>query len=563
MYKTNWISQQVKIVGEVLSRPHNSVTSKEIRIKIRFINSFTIFLTVIAFFYFFLSLLVSFEESRSNIQLYVPLFTSICAFFVYLGGRSQYYQISFIITTAYPIISPWFNLSTYLNNSYLVADQILLNMTLTMGLGIVFCGLLYSGGGVIVYSLLSSFNLFIFYKIVLGVPESWLIPKIAFLSLIAFISLLSLRARELSYNLLAKQTKEFRTVYDSARVALVTLNREGIILSTNPATVDILGYDSLDSLIGIDISKFGINQDYQENLRKELQKKEFVDNIELTITKKDGTPVFVLMSASIVRNEQGKTQKIETVIRDITERKKAEQARKDLEKRREDFIAMTNHQLRTPLHISKGYSELLINQFDALSPEEVTQYLHSLERNLTRLERLFSDFGRVQTLEKGELELDFRPINLDTFIPDFLAPYQELEQYCSLSVEFQEDNPIIVQMDKESFHQALDNLIENSLKQTDKNTREIKLFVQHDQENVRISVQDNGAGIEKNQLTSIFEKYTSIETELSAKGTGIGLYIAQRIIEAHGGKLTAESGGKGHGATFHIELPISTKLSNG
>ncbi|MHA1996005.1 MAG: sensor histidine kinase [Candidatus Hodarchaeales archaeon] len=122
---------------------------------------------------------------------------------------------------------------------------------------------------------------------------------------------------------------------------------------------------------------------------------------------------------------------------------------------------------------------------------------------------------------------------------------------------------MIVQIDKERFNQALDNLIENALKQTDKNTRKIKLFVQSDQNNVRISVQDNGVGIEQNQLSYIFEKYTSIKTDMSAKGTSIGLYIAQQIIEVHGGTLTAESSGKGHGATFHIQLPISLNNTNG
>jgi two-component system sensor histidine kinase VicK len=425
-----------------------------------------------------------------------------------------------------------------------------------MGLGIIFCGLLYTDVGVLIYSFLTGIDLYFFYGVTLDYPESWLIPKFAFLAILAFITVISLRFRVFTYAKLMNQTKDYQRIYDHTRVALITIDREGIIQSINPTTMKILGYTSSNSLIGVNISVIGVDQEKQYFWRKELTKNDYIDDVELTLTKKDGSSIFVLMSASLIRDKEGKAQKIETVFRDITELKKTESVRKDLEKKREDFITMTNHQIRTPLHITKGYSEFLISKIDVLPPEDLKEYLYSLQRNLNRLEKLISDVRTVQILEKDDLRLNLNIFDLDTVVAKIIQPYLDLHQEQFTLTNLVKNSSIYVKIDFESIQQAIDNIIENAIKQTDNETRRIEIIIAKEDEKGKILIKDNGVGIEKSHSKDIFGKYVSFQTDKSAIGTGIGLYIAQEIVVAHNGKLTATSQGRGYGATFTITIPL-------
>lgn len=114
---------------------------------------------------------------------------------------------------------------------------------------------------------------------------------------------------------------------------------------------------------------------------------------------------------------------------------------------------------------------------------------------------------------------------------------------------------ILVEMDKDRIQQVLDNVINNSVKHTHKDTRKIVLTAKKCLKVVQVEISDNGAGIEAHNLERIFEPFFSIPTKYGAKGTGIGLNLCKLILEKHGGTITAHSDGLDRGATFIIELP--------
>ncbi|MFX1515491.1 MAG: PAS domain S-box protein [Promethearchaeota archaeon] len=241
---------------------------------------------------------------------------------------------------------------------------------------------------------------------------------------------------------------------------------------------------------------------------------------------------------------------------DITNRMKAETTRKELEQRRDSFVWMTSHELRTPLTVLTGYCDFLLEHLNDLAQKRITNILGVMKNNLDRLERLTSKVSTIGQIERGIFEIEKTSMNLCDFLQDTLEPYHQLlgrDQF-----EYQgclDDSPIIIDGDPHRLQQVLDNIIGNAIKQTDKEYRKIRVTPKVSLTEIRIIVTDNGAGIEPKNLEVIFEQFVSIPTEFSATGTGIGLYLCQKTLEAHGGKIIARSEGLGHGATFIIELP--------
>ncbi|UCG01441.1 MAG: PAS domain S-box protein [Candidatus Heimdallarchaeota archaeon] len=240
---------------------------------------------------------------------------------------------------------------------------------------------------------------------------------------------------------------------------------------------------------------------------------------------------------------------------DITDRVKAEKTREELEQRRDSFVWMTSHELRTPLTVLTGYCDFLIEHINDLAQQRITNILSVMKNNLDRLERLTSKVSTIGQIERGIFEIEKTSMNLCDFLQNTLEPYHQL---LGNQFEFQgclEESAIIIDGDPHRLQQVLDNIIGNAIKQTDKDSRRISVTSKIFPLEIKIEVSDNGAGIRSEDLNLIFDQFVSIPTEFSATGTGIGLYLCRKTLEAHGGKITAESKGPGLGATFIIELP--------
>ena len=292
-----------------------------------------------------------------------------------------------------------------------------------------------------------------------------------------------------------------------------------------------------------------INSHYQSRMKGESAPSIY----ETKLMKKNGVPIDVEFNVGVI-TYQGKLATL-TFVRDITERKKTDMIRQDLENRRSAFVSMTSHELRTPITVIKGYTEFLEKNLENLDVIQSSQAIESILRNIVRLERLIGGVADITQMEQRIFNLNASIIPFSKFLETSVKSYKELygEKF-SIQGLNESELRILLNIDDDRLRQVLDNILDNANKQTPDDGR-IVLTPKVLSNTIQISISDNGVGIAPNNLEQIFEQYMSFETERASKGTGIGLYISKVICEAHGGRLTAHSEGKKQGTTFVIELP--------
>ena len=253
--------------------------------------------------------------------------------------------------------------------------------------------------------------------------------------------------------------------------------------------------------------------------------------------------------------EKNLLQLVGQIFSNALHRKKTEEIRLELEQRRENFVWMTNHELRTPLTVISGYTDFLLKNINQIDHDQQNKILVTIQRNINRLMKLTEQVAKIAQFKNRFFELKKVEFNICIFILEALKPYKTIlkDQIdfkgCSIKT------PVIVEGDKDRLLQVLDNLLDNAVKHTHPDNKLIKVNLEILANSILIKIIDNGAGIDQKNLKLIFEQFVSIETRYSVTGTGIGLYVSQKIIEAHKGTIIAQSEGVGRGATFTIELP--------
>ncbi len=307
---------------------------------------------------------------------------------------------------------------------------------------------------------------------------------------------------------------------------LIIASPEGIIQRVNPTVSTKLGYKE-NEVIGNPLSLVFTDESVNSELFNQMsQIKQIltstVQDVEMFLQTKTGQGIPVSLSTSIIKTSSGNPIGILCLARDITERK-------DLEERKSAFIEITSHELRTPLTSLLGYSEILKQRCNELTQTHRDQCIDAINRNAQRIERLIEGVSTVGLIERGLFQIDL-----------IIDPMTE---------------PIYVEGDKERLNQVLVNLLENAIKQTSADLRQITITTEIRSSVISICVTDNGAGIATEDLGRIFDQFISIQTVHSIGGSGLGLYISNEIIEAHGGTLTVMSAGKGYGSSFFINLP--------
>ena len=228
---------------------------------------------------------------------------------------------------------------------------------------------------------------------------------------------------------------------------------------------------------------------------------------------------------------------------------------READRLKDEFVALISHDLRTPLTSIMGYLELAMD--DETLAEEPRTYLEVVQRNSERLLRLVNDLLFVARLEAGELDLHPTEIDLAAVVRQSVeeARPRAAAKGIELGCEVQSVPPLAA--DKGRVFQLLDNLVSNAIKFTPEGGRVELRVVQRDAQ-ARIEVSDTGIGISEADQARLFQRFfrAKTATERHIPGTGLGLYIAYAIAEAHGGTIEVESR-PGEGTTFCIELPLA------
>jgi len=222
---------------------------------------------------------------------------------------------------------------------------------------------------------------------------------------------------------------------------------------------------------------------------------------------------------------------------------------------RRQLIGDISHELRTPLTAIKGSMEGLID--NVLTSDETT-YQH-IYREADRLQRLVEDLQELSRVEGSAFKINKKKINIDAILHDALVPLLNTFNTKGIQVSIHSENNLpLLMADHDRILQVLQNLLGNALQFTPEDGT-IEIDAKKIGTNVQISVKDDGAGIEANHLPYIFKRFYRADRSRSRQnggGSGIGLTIAQSLVEAHGGKIWADSEGEGHGSTFTFTLPI-------
>jgi two-component system phosphate regulon sensor histidine kinase PhoR len=228
------------------------------------------------------------------------------------------------------------------------------------------------------------------------------------------------------------------------------------------------------------------------------------------------------------------------------------------EKSRRDFIANVSHELRTPLTSIQGYVETLVEE-EVADPETTREFLGIIHKNASRMNRLTEDLLALASVESPDYKLAVQPIRASALVQDAIESLGGIVVDSELALDSAGAPDVAVMADPDAMNQVLGNLIENAVKYG-KTGQRILVGGRPLENEVEFFVQDFGPGVASEHLGRIFERFYRIDKARSrdSGGTGLGLAIVKHIVEAHGGRVWAESE-LGSGAIFHFTLPLAPR----
>ena len=278
---------------------------------------------------------------------------------------------------------------------------------------------------------------------------------------------------------------------------------------------------------------------------------------EYRILNKTGQIKWVMQTVSPIHYEG--REAILGNLMDITERKYLERKvieYEELSKMKSNLLATVSHELRTPLATIKGYSTMILDYFSRLSIEETKDYIKSIDNSTDRLAKLVDNLLDTSRMDAGLLKLEKSPTSITNLIQAVAAEATIRANRHYIVTTLEKKLPR-VNIDPKRIRQVMDNLIDNAIKYSPQET-EILISAKRNGRELLISVTDQGPGIPADELTNIFDRMYRIEQRLysGADGIGLGLYICQRLVETHGGRIWAEST-LGKGSTIQFTLPIT------
>ncbi len=361
-----------------------------------------------------------------------------------------------------------------------------------------------------------------------------------------------------SRNLLSESEAYFRQMTDLIPEKLSTTDPEGNFIYFNKHWLDYTGLTTTDLVDGgwIDAMHPEERDKFQKDWQKSLKSGDSFE-MELRFKGRNGKYKWHLRRAEAVRDEKGK---IKLWIGTNTEINRI----KEEEKRKEDFLKMVSHELKTPVTSIKGYVQLLLSlmqgeQEGKTVPVPLKPSLERIDHQIIRLTRLISEMLDLSRIEENKLELQKSTFNIN----DLVAETVQDIHYTNTrhKIEIINDHSCDINADKDRIGQVLINFITNAIKYSP-DSRVINVHIQKaGNDKVAVSVKDRGIGIDAANHKNIFKRFyrIGVESEETYSGFGIGLYLAKEIIQRHNGSIKVESKvGEGSNFTFILAEASNT-----
>ncbi len=353
-------------------------------------------------------------------------------------------------------------------------------------------------------------------------------------------------------------------IVESSDDGMFSEDLDGIVTSWNPGAERIFGYLA-DDILGTSIMRL-----IPEDLRaaeRELQRSILAgaqgEHFETLRLAKDGRKFPASVTVSPLKDAAGKVIGTSRVVRDITERKRAEEtleqhaaALAEADHRKDAFLATLAHELRNPLATIRANVHLLRLKMDDRIAAE--QSCARMDRQVTVLVRLIDDLMDVSRISQDKLTLRREPLDLATVVQAGLESSQPTRDQRGHAVALTlPPEPIIVDGDATRLAQVVGNLLTNAAKYSDPGST-IALTLERQGSKAVLSVRDHGIGIAPADVPRLFEMFAQIgnASHLAQGGLGIGLHLVKRLVELHGGSVGTRSEGLGHGSEFVVRLPV-------
>ena len=270
---------------------------------------------------------------------------------------------------------------------------------------------------------------------------------------------------------------------------------------------------------------------------------------EIVLKAPDGRSVTTLVNATPIFSEDGEVESVVVTLQDLT-------PMEDLERRRAEFLGMVSHELRTPLAAIKGSADTLLEASAALDPAEMTQFFRIIRDQSENMRHLIGDLLDVARIETGTLPVSPEPVEVTVLVDEARSRFQSGGGRNNLQIDLPPDLPRVL-ADRRRVVQVLNNLLSNAARHSSE-LSPIRVAAVRDGVHVAFSVADYGVGVPAERLPHLFRKFSRLDGEERGRevgGSGLGLAICKGIVEAHGGRIRAESDGPGLGSRFTFTLP--------
>jgi PAS domain S-box-containing protein len=356
-------------------------------------------------------------------------------------------------------------------------------------------------------------------------------------------------------------------IVESSDDAIISKSLEGIIQSWNAAAERLFGFTAEEAVgqhISLVIPPDRIAE--EDQIITGLKAGKRIEHFETERVRKDGRRIIVSLTISPIKDDSGNVVGASKIVRDFTERMRLmddlQRLAMDLsaaDQRKNEFLATLAHELRNPLAPMSNMLEVVKRAGD---DREILKQAHeTFERQLNQMVRLVDDLLDLNRITHDRLELRRSQVELSSVIQQAVEVARPLIDAADqeLIVDLPEE-PIHLNADRARLAQVFGNLLNNSCKYTEPNGT-ITLKAKRMDDEVLVTVKDNGAGIPRDKIGSIFDMFMQVDrsSERSQEGLGIGLTLVKRLVEMHGGAIDARSDGEGHGSEFTVRLPVVTK----
>ncbi len=352
--------------------------------------------------------------------------------------------------------------------------------------------------------------------------------------------------------------QRLRAIFENVALGIVEGDEEGHVRNTNQRFCDMLGY-TREELLGRSAHELTAPEDRPRArelndrlIRGEINRYDY----DKRYLAKDGTPVWVHVTVSPIRDASGATPRVVATVEDISELRRAKHRIEESDRHKSEFLAVLSHELRNPLTpISNSLHILRCVPPDGPHAKRAHQVI---ERQVLHLTRLIDDLLDVTRIARGKIRIQRERVELCSLVLQSAEDHRPLFAAAQVQLETRPcHGHLYTEGDPTRLSEIVGNLLTNAAKFTPRGGL-VELWVAREDGAAAVHVRDNGVGIPASLLANLFEPFVQADATLarSQGGLGLGLALVKGLVQLHGGAVTARSQGLGKGAEFVVRLPV-------